>query len=228
MQNHMKNPQSMCSISFVSSPACPRNVLSYTSHNSRTFGCKMRHLFLYPFEYLSSSLQFTFLLFLAPTAYLLHKTDYGCPVIAAWWVNAGRQVSNYCNPNFGLWCHGYGRNTQLAFFFTESEHPRRWSCDVDSLDSTRGSGCANCRAMHSHMSQPWNVHEPPRRVARRMFYQMDMHNGHSFPTYPPQRQRNAKSWIITQEDAQSWNVKHIKCWRGNGWSARVHPTAHKN
>lgn len=83
MQNHMKNPQSMCSISFVSGPACPRNVLSYTSHNSRIFGCKMGHLVLYPFECLSSSLQFTFLLFLAPTAYLLHKTDYGCPVIAA-------------------------------------------------------------------------------------------------------------------------------------------------
>lgn len=119
MQNDMKNHQTMCSISFVSSPACTSNVLSYISYNSWIFGCKIRHLFffflIYPFKYLSSSLQFPFLLFLAPTAYLLHKIDYGCPVFAAWWVNVGRRMSNDCNLNFGLWRHGYGRNTQLAF-----------------------------------------------------------------------------------------------------------------
>lgn len=63
MQNHMKNHQTMCSISFVSSPACPSNVLSYISYNSWRFGCKIRHLFFFiplsssqvPYNFLSSS-----------------------------------------------------------------------------------------------------------------------------------------------------------------------------
>lgn len=90
-------------------PISPTTV-GYLVAKSGTF-----FFFFYPFKYLSISLQFPFLLFLALTAYQLHKIDYSCPVFAAWWVNLGRRMSNDSNLNFGLWRHGYGRNTQLAF-----------------------------------------------------------------------------------------------------------------